>query len=321
MTTITPARFRLAVQAAFALFCAFTGYRFILFLDRLGAGLPAAKPGAVEGFLPISALLGLRRLAATGDWDPVHPAGLAIFLAVLLTALFARKGFCGHLCPVGFVSALLERVGRRLKLAVIPPRWLDLPLTGIKYLLMAGFLFAAFSMDGGSLDAFMTSPFNVTSDARMLAFFTAPTALTLMVLGGLIAASLVVRNCWCRYLCPYGALLGLLSWFGPVRVRREEAACIGCGRCTRICPAGIEVERKAQVLTPECIGCGECIGTCPVEGCLAFTAAGRSLPWFTAGLGAVGILLLVWGWAELTGHWDSEIPAGILRRFYLTTFN
>lgn len=318
MKRLTPSRFRLAVQAAFTLFCLYAGYRFIVFLAWASgrSEVFATKPGAVEGFLPISALMGFRRLLATGRWDPVHPAGLAIFIAVLLMAWLFRKGFCGYVCPVGFLSGLLERLGRRLGLAVNPPRWIDLPLTGLKYLLLGGFLFAVFSMGLRSLEAFITGPFNVTSDARMLAFFLDPSVLTLAVIGLLTVAGVWVRNFWCRYLCPYGALLGIAAWFGPLVVERREDACVDCGRCSRQCPSGIPVQERRLVRSPECIGCGRCVEVCPVDGCLSFSALGRRVPWLTVGAGAVATLLLVWLWARSTGHWDSTLPSAMVRRFY-----
>ncbi|RWU02386.1 4Fe-4S binding protein [Pseudodesulfovibrio sp. S3] len=310
----------MAIQAAFTLFCVYTGFRFVLFLNWVAGKSDtfAAKPGAVEGFLPISGLLGLRKLLDTGQWDDVHPAGLSIFVAVLIMAFLFRKGFCGYICPVGFLSGLLERAGQRLGLAVIPPRWLDLPLTGLKYLLLGGFLLAVFSMDARSLESFIASPFNMASDARMLAFFTSPSALSLTVIAGLAGASLIVRNFWCRYLCPYGALLGLLALTGPTHIRRDAETCIGCGRCSARCPSGIEVEKKVLVRSPECIGCAECVGSCPVQGCLSFTVPGRrTVPWQIVGIGTVLVLLLVWAWAESTGHWDSQVPPAMLKRIYL----
>ncbi|MBG0790544.1 MAG: 4Fe-4S binding protein [Desulfovibrionaceae bacterium] len=317
--TLSPSRFRLAVQAAFTLFCLYAGYRFIGFVawasGRSETFVP--KPGSVEGFLPISALMGFRQLLETGRWDPVHPAGLTIFLAVLTMALLFRKGFCGYVCPVGFLSSLLERTGRRLGLAVIPPRWLDLPLHGVKYLLLAGFCIAVFSMDPRSLRAFITGPYNMVADAGMLAFFLHPSALALAVIGLLAVASLAVRNFWCRYLCPYGALLGLIAWFGPTAVQRNADICVHCGACRRQCPSGIDVQGKTVVRSPECIGCGRCVETCPVEGCLSFSVLGKKrIHWAVAGAGAVAVLLPAWLWASSTGHWDSALPAAMVRRFY-----
>lgn len=317
----TPARFRLIVQAAFTIFCIYVGFRFAAFLAwALGqSDVLVPKPGAVEGFLPISALMGLRQLLTTGQWDMVHPAGLSIFIAILVMAFLFRKGFCGYICPVGFISNLLERAGRKIGLDFTPPRWLDLGLTGVKYILMAGFLFIILSMDARSLSAFITSPYNMVSDAKMLEFFTAPSALSLTVIAVLILASLVVRNAWCRYLCPYGALLGLIAWLSPTHVRRDTDACIDCGKCTKACPSGIIVEKKTVVRTPECIGCSQCVGECPVDGCLSFTMAGkRRLPWLAISIGSVAVLLAIWTWAKLTGHWDAQMPPFMLKKLYST---
>ena len=54
----------------------------------------------------------------------------------------------------------------------------------------------------------------------MLFFFLRASATTLVVVGVIVAASLVVRNAWCRFLCPYGAFLGILALASPVAVRR-----------------------------------------------------------------------------------------------------
>lgn len=323
MKFITPARFRLAVQVGFTLFCIHVGHSFVQFLGWASGRTESftPKPGAVEGFLPISALLGLRKLLATGQWDRVHPAGLAIFLAILAMAFLFRKGFCGYVCPVGLASSLLERLGRRMGLAKVPPRIIDLPLRSLKYLLLGALLFPVLTMDMRSLDGFIRSPFNVTSDARMLDFFLSPSATALLVIGALAALSLAVRNFWCRCLCPYGALLGLAAWVGPVRVTRDADKCVGCSKCTARCPAGVEVEKKETVTSPECLGCAECIGACPVKGCLSFAVMGRGrIPWPTVAAGAVLVLLIARTWAGYAGNWDSGLPREMLRRFYSLGF-
>lgn len=317
---LTPARFRFAVQAIFTLFCIHVGFQFVAFLDwAMGRSAEyVAKPGAVEGFLPISALLGLRQLMATGEWDMVHPAGLTIFISLLVMAFLFRKGFCGYICPVGFISNLLERVGRKMKLAIVPHKYVDYPLTAIKYGLLAFFAYIVFfSMDARSISSFISGPYNMVADAKMLDFFVAPSATSLMVIGVLIILGLVIRNAWCRYLCPYGALLGLLSWFSPTAISRDDATCIGCGKCTKQCPAGIQVEIKESVHTPECIGCAECIGACPVEDCLSFKAAKKvRIPWLVVGVGAVAVLLGFYAWAQMTGHWNVEMPPFMFKKIY-----
>ena len=103
-------------------------------------------------------------------------------------------------------------------------------------------------------------------DVRMMKFFTEMTTLTMWVLIALGALSLLYKNFWCRYLCPYGALLGLVSRFSPFKVRRNEEKCIHCHACTKHCPTLIDVEKKDVVKSEECFGCLTCVSRCPVRG-------------------------------------------------------
>lgn len=322
MKNITPARFRLLIQALFTFFCVYVGFRFAAFVAwAIGqSSTYVAKPGAVEAFLPISALLAFRQWVATGQWDRIHPAGLTIFLAIVVMAFLFRKGFCAYICPVGFLSNLIERAGRKVGLAKMPPRKVDIVLTGIKYLLLGFFAYTVFiSMDLRSVQEFLKAPYNMVADAKMLNFFTSPSTTSLIVVGALAAISFFIRNAWCRYLCPYGALLGLVSWLSPTAVSRDESSCITCGKCRTGCPAGIAVDEKRLVRTPECIGCAECIGNCPVDGCLTLKAADRfHVPWLAVGIGCIAVLLGFWAWAKATGHWDAEIPPSMLKRIYTT---
>jgi len=315
-----PHRLRLPVQSGFALFCLYSGFRFYQFyrwtLDQSAAYVP--RPPAVEGFLPISALVGLKRFFLTGIYDPVHPAGLTIFLAALAIGLLLRKGFCGWICPVGFTSNLVERLARRLKFSRRPPLWLDKPLLALKYLLLGFFLYLILlGMDLPALEAFGNSPYNLAVDARMLLFFQQPTAVTVMVLAFLVATSLFLRNFWCRYLCPYGALLGLLAWVGPAKIRRNRETCIDCKRCEKACPGEIRVAEKTMVNNPECLGCLECTVACPVRDCLQLTVYGRRpLPALVLPMGTVAIFLLFWAAAVATGHWHSSVPLELFKKYY-----
>ena len=162
---------RTTVQAGFTLFCIFVGYRFYCFylwtLDRSETFV--SRPPSVEAFLPISALLGLKRLALTGQWDPVHPAGLTIFVAALAIAFLFRKGFCGWICPAGFVSNLLEKTGKPFRFSNHLPAWLDRVFLCMKYLLLAFFIYIILlRMDLRSVEAFLRSPYNLVADAKML---------------------------------------------------------------------------------------------------------------------------------------------------------
>jgi len=301
---------RAVVQGAFALLCLWIGVEFALFL-RWGPDV-VPHPAGAEGFLPISALLSLKYWLLTGRVHPVHPAALFILVAILGTGLLLKKAFCSWICPVGTLSEALWRLGRRLSLDFGErmrspkglPRWADLPLRGVKYLLLAFFVWAVWKMDGPALEAFLDSPFNAVADIRMYLFFAHLSGLGLGVVLVLAALSLVVQNVWCRYLCPYGALLGLLSLASPVKVVRTKATCIDCRLCTRACPARIQVHAATTVRSDECSACYRCVAACPVRDTLQVRApGGRAVPGWVFGLLAAGLFAAVTGGAMLAGHW------------------
>ena len=316
---------RALVQGAFVLFFALVGVEFHSFYVQVVSGGPvtAHRPAALEGFLPISALMSLKVFVLTGTYDAVHPAGLTILIAALLSALFARKVLCSWVCPIGGISRALAWAGdrtlwrRRKGDLLIPPR-LDRALLSLKYLLLAFFLYViVWKMDAAALRAFQRGAYNYAADAKMLLFFTEMTRTTTVILGTLCLLSVAVKNAWCRYLCPYGALLGVLSWASPPRVVRDPATCIDCRACTRACPVEIRVHEKPSVWTPECTGCMTCVSSCPVEECLTVTRRGRASwsPWVIPLVGLVTIFLL-WGIARATGRWNADVPFSLLADAY-----
>jgi len=322
--TLLP-RLRWIVQGAYLLFLVLTGIEFHAFYRQAVSGGPitAHRPPAVEGFLPISALMGLKRLIVTGNYDDIHPAGLTILIAAILSSFLARKSFCSWVCPVGGLSRALEWVGkktlwRRRKKEILVPAGADLALSSLKYLLLAFFVWAiVIGMDKVAIYAFMTSPYNFAADAKMLLFFTEISRTAAITLAVLAVLSIVVKHFWCRYLCPYGALLGLVSFASPHRVVRDKEACIDCRACTRACPVEIAVHKKPSVWTPECTGCLSCVSSCPVENCLTVTRKGRESwsPWLVPAVG-LGTIIFLWGIARITGHWHTDLPVSTLVEAY-----
>jgi len=268
------------------------------------------KPLSVEGFMPIGAFMALKLWITDGVFDPVHPAALVIFICALLLSLLLKKGFCGWICPVGTVSELAYKAGRTVSGGNLSlPRYIDYPLRSVKYLLMAFFLYIIIlKMSPESIRAFLSTPYWMVADLKLLVFFTEMSATTLTVLTVLLIASLFVKNFWCRYFCPYGALLGLLSILSPVKVTRDPSRCIRCHRCTRSCPALLPVEYMERVSSPECTGCLTCISRCPAEGALDPALPGRRR--VNAVIHIVLVITLFWGGiavARAAGYWRSNV--------------
>ncbi len=311
-------------QAAWLAVIVLIGVQFALWAlpQTTGHAPEATRPAGVEGFLPISALMSLRLWLAGQGIHPVHPAGLAILVGVLAMSTLVAKSFCSHICPVGTVSEALGRLGARLLGRTwAPPRWLDLPLRSLKYLLLALFLWVTWvALDLPGVRAFLDSPYNRVDDVKMLLFFAHPSRLTVGVLGALVVGSLLVRDLWCRYLCPYGALLGLVGRLAPLKVTRDPSTCTDCGKCTKVCPARLQVHTMTRVASVECTSCQDCVAACPVKACLAVRPP-RVAPsrwWLRPALVVVvtvGVYLGVTAAFRLTGHWRGGVtPAEYARR-------
>ena len=314
---------RTTVQMAFVLLCVWIGVEFYLFMEW-GASRGAApffeRPPGVEGFLPISALMSLKHWLMTGTVNSVHPSGLFIFLAIAGTGLLLKKAFCSWLCPVGTLSESLWMLGEKMfGRTLVIPRWLDYPLRSLKYLLLLFFAWSIWQMDVPALAAFINSPYNRMADVKMYQFFANISQFALWTIIVLMLLSVVIKNFWCRFLCPYGALLGMLSWASPLKITRTRETCVDCELCTTACPARIAVHRATRVRSDECTACMECVKACPVIDTLELRSAkkGAAVPAPVMAALVVGLFVAVTGLAMLTGHWQNSIS----REEYQRRFN
>jgi polyferredoxin len=305
-------RWRRAVQLAFLALNVALGVQFVAFVrfyETRGRSAHVPRPPGVEGWLPIAALMNLKAALLTGELPRRFPAGVVLLVAFLAVTFLFRKAFCSWLCPVGTISEALWKLGRRLfGRSFALPRWLDVVLRAPKYLLLALFLWVVARLSVEAIQAFFESPYGVVADVKMLDFFRRMGTATAVVLALLGAASVLVQNAWCRYLCPYGALHGLVSWLSPARIRRDPQSCIDCAKCARACPSRLPVDVKPSIASPECTGCLECVAACPVKGALMLSVPRRRrLPAAVVAAGIAVVLLALVGLARLTGHWWTEV--------------
>jgi polyferredoxin len=221
-----------------------------------------------------------------------------------------KKAFCSWLCPVGTLSESLwmlgeKLFGRNLRIS----KWLDYPLRSLKYLLLFFFVQAIAQMDVPALKAFIDSPYNKMADVKMYLFFANISSFALWTIVLLVLLSVVVKNFWCRYLCPYGALLGAISVLSPFKITRQKRSCIDCELCTRACPSSIPVHRVTRVWSDECTACFKCVEACPVKNTLDVRAMSNSrpIPGWVFGSLVAGVFVAVTGLAMLAGVWHNSI--------------
>jgi polyferredoxin len=254
--------------------------------------------------------MNLKVLLATGQVPRVHAAGMFLLIAFLAISWLLRKTFCSWLCPVGTLSEYLWRLGkqtfhRNWRL----PRRLDIPLRSLKYILLGLFLYAVASMSVPAIEAFLEGPYGLVSDVKMLDFFRFMSVAGGVVVALLVVLSVFVQNFWCRYLCPYGALMGLAALASPLRIRREASLCIDCAKCAKACPALLPVDRLVSIRSAECTGCLECVAVCPAEGALGMSAVRRRVvPAWMIGAAAALLFVGICGYARWSGHWQTNLP-------------
>ncbi|MFC1791375.1 4Fe-4S binding protein [Gemmatimonadota bacterium] len=244
-----------------------------------------------------------------GTLNAIHPAATILVGLALAMAFLLRKAFCSWVCPVGLLSELLARFGRwSFGRNFRPWAWVDIPLRSLKYLLMAFFVGAVLTMSADALQLFIQSPYNRVADVKMGLFFIDLGRTGITVMGILILASVFVQGAWCRYLCPYGALLGLFSWFSPTKVVRDQEACVSCGLCDQVCMARLPVSVADAITSPECTACLDCMAVCPVEETLDVRTLGRKrMSPLLFGGAVLALFLSGYVGALLGGSWSNQI--------------
>jgi len=265
---------RIALQVFF--FSAFVA-SFVL-LNRT----PTAYSWPSEWFLRLNPLVALVVCVATRTlvWS-VLAYGLAV---AALTVVFGRF-FCGMICPLGAIVDFSDRflVGQTWAHHRRPPQYLQ----RLKYVLLVALgVCAVFGvvmplfMDPISLltriSTIVALPIaNITAQdsLRALRWMQIPgfelisvkplyfygTVSALMLFGLVLAGGSVDKRFWCQYVCPSGALFGLLSRYALFRRRVSPETCNSCKLCARRCPThAIHGERVQNTDVAECVVCGVC---------------------------------------------------------------
>jgi polyferredoxin len=169
---------------------------------------------------------------------------LLAVVTVVSTVLWGRV-YCGRICAFGAFTQLLDRV--------VPARWqVKIPRTIerraslIKYLILGGAIAYFLVTDDSSIYPYI-EPF------WMFGFHATPALW--IALGALLLTSVFVRNAYCRFLCPLGAALGVLSKLTVFRIKRWSE-CSTCRICEKACEWG--AIRGPQIVMTECVRCDDC---------------------------------------------------------------
>ena len=235
-------------------------------LEESGAGaIPFISSASLHALCPFGGVVTLYNLITVGTLiQKIHISAVILMGLVLILTLLFGPVFCGWVCPLGSVQEWIGKLGRKLfkkKYNEFVPRTLDRVLRYFRFVVLVWVVFV--TARSSTLLFANVDPYNA-----LFTFWSEEVALpALIILGVTLAGSLFIERPWCKYACPYGALLGLFNKFRIFKIKREPSTCISCNRCTRVCPMNIDVAKKETVTDLQCISCFECTSerVCPVE--------------------------------------------------------
>jgi len=176
---------------------------------------------------------------------------IATFILPLAAALFFGRVFCAGVCPLGAIQELMT-----LK-PIEVPRKLDRALGWLKWIYLGlAIYYAVLPAVDRDFVICRFDPF------VGLFRFTGP-AWLLMVGGLFLVAGIFIGRPYCRWLCPYGALLSVFSRYAWKSFSITPDRELDCGLCNDACPYGAIEERRA--VRTDCFACGRCYRSCPVD--------------------------------------------------------
>jgi len=264
---------RRSIQIVFFLFV--FAVVFSHYAEKNGIAIPWSVLHNFHAICPFGAVETAGRLVMEGSFIPkIHESNLWVFAGVILVTLLFGAVFCGWLCPLGSVQEWIGTIGKK----IFKKRYnrfigarADKLLGYLRYAVLALVLFKTTQM--------VSLVFQRVDPYYALFHFWMGDVLpsALIVLGGVLTLSLFFERPWCRWFCPFGALIGVVQLLAPWKIRRNSAECSECGACARACPMRIPLEKKTAVLDTRCNRCGNCLTTCPNERGMSFSFSRASL--------------------------------------------
>lgn len=246
------------------------------YLVETGKGIPFLSSASLHALCPFGGVVTIYTFLTAGTFvQKIHASSFILMIIGFLLAVIFGPVFCGWVCPFGSIQEWLGGIGRKLfkrrRYNHFIPARVDKYLRYLRYFVLAWVLYM--TAVTGKLIFQEYDPY-----FALFNFWSGEVAAVgLIILGLSLLGSLFVERPWCKYACPYGAVLGITNLFRVFKIKRTAATCKLDGACDIYCPMNIPVSTLNVVRDHQCISCLECTSEarCPAAATVEFVAGGK----------------------------------------------
>lgn len=243
-------------------------------LVEAGGGFSFLPSASIHAICPFGGVVSIYQFLTVGTFiQKIHESAFVLMVISFIAAILFGAVFCGWLCPLGSIQEWFGKLGRKIfgrKYNSFIPYKYDKYLRFLRYGVLAWVVYM--TAVTGKLIFSDYDPYSA-----LFHLWTGEVAITgLVILIITLVGSLFIERPWCKYLCPYGAILGLTNKFRFFKIRRNPSSCISCSACDRACPMNIKVSNSSVVKDHQCISCMKCTSeeSCPIANTVEFSVKG-----------------------------------------------
>jgi ferredoxin-type protein NapH len=184
---------------------------------------------------------------------------IILSLIILVLTIFIGRKFCSYICFLGTLQEKLFNLFKRSSPIVIHP-WLHKILSWFKYLILVFTLTRVILL--------VQYVYFEACPVLSISFITQITIKGIIILAIIFVLGIFFERFWCRYMCPYGALLNIFQALGKLlglkraKILRDISDSMECRNCPNYCPMGIDINTRDIIEDLSCIHCMKCIRTC-----------------------------------------------------------